>query len=275
MNKGICFYFGFASNPEDRVKKIKQAGFDCVITNADKKFDDQNGTIAKQVKLFKKYGLKLSSLHARYDCNVVEFWEEGKLGEKYKHSIVKDIKIAKKYGFTCVVVHLSGKPSEIGFKRFEFVLKNAEKYKVPIAVENLKNTQLLKQIFKRYNSEYLKMCYDSGHNNVYTPNFDFLENYKDKIICLHLHDNLGAKAKKTDLKPLQLKRRVLDLHTLNKYGNINWNEQAKKLSKVPFEINLDYEVMMHAHKGETEEEVLSEVYKQACQLEQKIENYRQ
>ena len=59
MNKGISFYFGFASTPEQRAKMISEAGFDCVITTADERFEHQNGTIEEQVELFKKYNLKL------------------------------------------------------------------------------------------------------------------------------------------------------------------------------------------------------------------------
>lgn len=51
MNKGISFYFGFASTPEQRAKMISEAGFDCVITTADERFEHQNGTIEEQVEL--------------------------------------------------------------------------------------------------------------------------------------------------------------------------------------------------------------------------------
>lgn len=82
MNKGICFYFGYLDcSVEERVKAIKDAGFDCVITNADKKLNYQNGTIKKQVKLFKKYGLELSSLHMRYNKeDLPNFWLNNKKG---------------------------------------------------------------------------------------------------------------------------------------------------------------------------------------------------
>ena len=81
MEKGISFYFGFDIRPKLRAKMIKEAGFDCVITNADKRFNRQNGSIAKQVKLFRKNGLKLSSLHMSYKSDELHyFWEEGKFG---------------------------------------------------------------------------------------------------------------------------------------------------------------------------------------------------
>ena len=63
MDKGISFYFGFESDIDERAKKLKEFGFSSVITCADKKFNHQNGSIRKQVKIFKKYNLKFSSLH--------------------------------------------------------------------------------------------------------------------------------------------------------------------------------------------------------------------
>ena len=98
MNKGISFYFGFNLNPELAAKLIKEAGFTSVITNADKKFKYQNGSIRKQIKIFKKYGIKLSSLHMQYNKDELPyFWQEGKFGEHLKQRLLKDVKIAKKY----------------------------------------------------------------------------------------------------------------------------------------------------------------------------------
>ena len=47
---GIRFYFGYNIEPELRAKLISDAGFKSIITSADKKYNKQNGTIAKQVK---------------------------------------------------------------------------------------------------------------------------------------------------------------------------------------------------------------------------------
>ena len=58
MNKGISFYFGYQIECKKRAKMIKDAGFDCVITSADKSFNKQNGSIKKQIKVFKKSWVK-------------------------------------------------------------------------------------------------------------------------------------------------------------------------------------------------------------------------
>jgi sugar phosphate isomerase/epimerase len=258
MNKGISFYFGYKYDKADRARDIKKYGFDTVITNADEAFDKQNGTIEEQIELFKKNGLKLSSLHSRYVSDELpEFFKEGEVGDKLENNLVKDVLVAKKYGFNSVVVHLFGQANEIGFERLRRVLKVCEETKIPLAIENINDQKTFVATFENVKSDYLKFCYDSGHNNAFDPDFDYLEKYGDKLVCLHLHDNGGKN----------------DDHTINKYGTINWDNIAKKLSKLP-DVNLDYELLMYKRSKESAEEILQEVSKQAVELEEKIKFYR-
>ena len=272
MNKGICFHFGYVYDDiEQQVKDIKKAGFDCVITNADERMDFENGTIKEQVKLFKQHDLELSSLHMRYvRSELPNFWHKNRIGAMMEKNLKKDIKLARKYGFKCVVVHLRGEPNEVGFNRLRRILKLCEKVNVPLAVENIGDYNCFSKTFKNVDSEYLKFCYDSGHNHAFDPQIDYLKQYGNKLIALHLHDNLGPNPTAKQLKGLTFKKQSLDMHTLNKYGNINWAEIAKKLAKIKNDVSLDYEVMMIYRKNETAKEVLSEVFSQACELENMI-----
>ena len=257
--KGISFYFGFITNPKARATVIKNTGFDCVITSADERYDCQNGKIASQCKIFSETGLIPSSFHMRYKKKELKFfWKDGEIGDKIEKDIVKDIKLAKKYGFSCVVAHFEGEASEIGFNRIRRVLKVCEKFDVPLAVENIGYQHLFEQIFATIKSDYLKFCYDIGHNNYFDPDFDYLSKYGNKLIALHLHSNDGT----------------ADMHTLNKYGNVNWDAFAKKIAKINPNINLDYEILMKKSGGETENEVVEETFKQACELEKLIEKYK-
>ena len=258
-NKGICLYFGYPLKKDEYARAIKNHGFDCVITIADKNLDWKNGTIRRQVKNCKKNNLKLSSLHMSYfGKDLTKFWEEGRYGDRLEKNLVKDVKIAHKYGFNSVVVHLKGEPNIIGFERIKRVLAYCEKYNIPLALENIGHFKTLKATFDNIKSEYLKFCFDIGHQNCYEPEIDNLEYFGDKLIALHLHSNMGKR----------------DEHTLNKYGNVDWENFAKRLSKLNPDINLDYEILMHTRHCEYYEEVLSEVYTQACELEQMIEKYR-
>lgn len=259
MNKGISFYFGYNINYKQRAKMIKDAGFDCVITSADKRFNKQNGSIKKQVRIFRKIGLELSSLHMSYrDTELKNFFLNNKLGDKLEKNLKKDIKIAKKYGFTCVVVHLKEEFTQIGIDRLKRLLKVCESVNIPIAIENIDYQNVFCQVFKEIDNKYLRFCYDSGHNNCFDSYFDYLDQYGDKLECLHLHDNDGLD----------------DLHTLNKFGTIDWDDIAKKLSNCK-EVNIDYELLMNVKGNYSAQETLNECYKQACELERKILEYKE
>ena len=286
MNKGLSFHFGFIyKDIEEQVKAIKEAGFNSVMTNPDPSMNKDNGSIRKQVKLFKRYGLKLSSLHSRYRrVELPHFFMDDKIGKKLERNLIKDVKVAHKNGFKCVVVHLKGETNQIGFDRLKRVLRVCEKLNVPLALENLSNNaKTLEETYKAIESDCLKFCWDVGHNNAFTPDIDFATIYKDKLITLHLHDNLGDNVSDETYQNIGYDRKYPkgegrtynpDMHTLNKYGNINWEEVAKKLSKINNELSLDYEVLMCYRKNETQEDVLKEVFEQAKQLETLVDKYK-
>lgn len=258
MKKGICFYFGVLNDIEERVQMIKAAGFDSIITNADDRFVFQNGKITKQVSLFKKYGLKLSSLHMRYKKeDLTNFFLDNNVGKKLEKNLKDDIKIAARYGFKCVVVHLNGEYSQVGFDRLKRLLNFAEKKNVPIALENLNDDRAFCYIMENFNHPYLKFCYDAGHNNAFHPEMDYLDKFGDRLICVHLHDNDGKS----------------DLHTLNEFGTINWKNLAKKLAKCQ-DVSLDYELMPQNDHGYDATQLLARCFKQACELEKMIEQER-
>lgn len=260
MNKkGISLYFGYTQKKGEYQKIISEHGFDCIITNADKNYDWQNGTIKNQMKYCKKYGLKPSSLHMHYyGKDLSKFWQDCNEGDILEKNLIKDIKIAHKYKFFCVVVHLVGEPNKIGFDRIERVLKYCQKYNTPLALENVGQFETLKATFDSIKNDYLKFCFDIGHQNCLEPEIDNLNYFGDKLIALHLHSNMGNK----------------DEHTLNKYGNIDWENFAKRLAKLNPNINLDYEIFMHTRNCENANDVLTEVYNQACELEKMIEMYK-
>lgn len=257
MDKGISVYFGFSSPIEERIKKIKEAGFDSVIANADPRFDYQNGSIKEQMKLCKKYGLKLSSLHARYlNSELKYFFENGKIGDKLEKNLIKDIKIAHKYGFRCVVAHMDGENNPIGLERLKRVLHYARKYKIPLAIENIHANNSLDYIFENLEDEYLKFCFDSGHEHTFSPNRSLLNEYGEKLVTLHLHDNDGT----------------ADQHTLNQFGSIDWKKLAKMLAKCT-PVSLDYELLLYSVPNNlTEDEALKLCYQNAVELEKMIES---
>lgn len=253
MNKGVRFYFGYDIDKRLRAKLIKEAGFDSVITSYDKKYQKVNGSLRFQAKEIKKYGLRPSSLHFRYETeDLPDFWEEGKKGEKAKKSLIQDVKNAKKYGFTCVVVHLAGTYSSIGEKRLLEVLEICQKINIPLAIENIGEAELFITVHEKISHPMLKVCFDVGHQNVFDKDFDVVDYCDEKIITLHLHNNDGT----------------ADQHSL--VGNIDWEKLGEKL-KNHKDISLDFELKGGLPHLSTEE-YLKEVKKLADVLEHYIQN---
>ena len=260
MKKGISFYFGYDSDYKERAKRIKEIGFDTVMTNQDERFIYQNGDTIAQMEVFNNNNLNVSSLHNKYKTNELEhFWKNDEIGEKLEKNLIFDILTANKYNFKCVVVHMIGEYNKIGEDRLKRILNICENNNVFLAVENIDYKQPLIDIFDNIDHPYLKFCYDSGHNNCFTPEIDYLEKYGDKLVCLHLHDNNGKQ----------------DQHTINKFGTINWDNLAKKLAKLDIDdISLDYEILMYGGEKAPEDEVLKETYNQAVELEKMILKYK-
>ena len=259
MQKGICFFFGVGYDPVQRAKDIKMAGFDAVIANADPRFDKQNAPFKKQIRLFKKNGLGVSSLHMRYKRDELpHFWLDDDIGKKLEKNLVKDIKLADKFGFKCVVVHMNGEVSTFGIERFYRILKVAEKHNVSLALENLNDDTSFRYLMDNVKHPLVRFCFDVGHQNAFHPETDYLKLYGDRLICLHLHDNDGT----------------ADQHTLNSFGTIDWKKIAKSLAKYD-DISLDYELMPRVLKGFSAKEVLTECFKQAVELETMIEKERE
>lgn len=261
MKIGISFYYGVENSPENRAKLISENGFENVITIDEPELKDQNLSLEQQVALFKKYNLNCSSLHMKYKAkDLPDFWKNTELGNKLEQNLIEDVINAKKFGFSCVVVHLFGEYSEIGKARLLNVLNYCEKYDLPLAIENIDCPEVFFKVFENIKHDYLKMCYDSGHNNVFDPQTEYFKDFSDKIIAVHLHDNSGAN----------------DDHTLNEFGSINWDKIAFNLANCPNLKSLDYELLLHSpHTNNlTEQEILEKCYKQAVQLKNSILNYK-
>ncbi len=256
---GISWFFGFNIKPKERAKLLHRYGFERVMTNADKRLNKQNGTIGQQMKLFRKYHLQPSSLHMTYTREELPaFWKTGKLGDRLEKDLIRDVKVAKKYGFHSVVVHITGEYSKIGIQRLERVLDFCQKKNIYLAIENLDNQDLFLKVMENAKHPYLKFCYDAGHHNIWMRDIDILDRYGDKLTALHLHSNNG----------------LVDQHTLSNYGTVNWEYIAQQLAERPT-ISLDYELLMkYCPEGMTAEDVVKQCAKDAKELESRIAFYR-
>ena len=98
-----------------------------------------------------------------------------------------------------------------------------------LALENSKNFAILRQFLASYGPEYVGLCFDSGHSNLPAQNgLDHLEDLKDRLIAVHLHDN-NSKG---------------DFHQPLFLGTVDWERLAGLLARSSYSKCLTHEVSM-------------------------------
>lgn len=219
MKYTIVDYFGYNLSPKERMKAIKQAGFDGVILLWADYFDSDYRDFPKYAE---NEGLYVENVHAPYmQANYI--WDDTITGQEYKNHIIRCIEDCSVYNIPTLVMHpINGitplPQNSIGIERFKIIIEAAEKFNINIAIENQGNPEYIDLVFRNIQSNRLYFCFDSGHENFYSPHHDLLDLYGDKLIALHLHDNNGQE----------------DTHALPFTGNVNWERISNRLRKINY-----------------------------------------
>ena len=111
------------------------------------------------------------------------------------------------------------------------IVKECESLQVNLALENASIKPLysdsfflgdnigdFKHIFFEINSPYINMCLDMGHANISEGPLKYIENFGEKIINIHYHDNRGK----------------IDNHLSPGEGTIPWKNVMSALKKVNY-----------------------------------------
>jgi len=257
MDLGIYTWFGFSYSFSDIIKLIKEAGFQYVMTWWGDEFENFTGPKEQHPGIIRKTGLKLENVHFPFE-GVNDIWEDTTAGQETFDRYCSYIDDCKTYEIPTAVVHTTSGDypppySQLGLDRFKRLIEKAEKNNVNIALENVRKPEYMDNIFKNIKSDRLKFCYDSGHENCFTPGLDFLAKYGDKLAALHLHDNDGAS----------------DQHLLPFMGNVKWERIMAHLKRLEYKGPLAFEIdsqFIDVSKEYTAFEYLSEAVKRASTL---------
>ena len=219
MIKSMNLYFNNHIPTKDKLDKIKEQGYDQYFTGLNRK--GENISIKKEFKYAKQLRLDITMVHCKYREKILNnFWKKNLIGTFIRLSY--ELQMKKIRGYTAnFVVHLHGNKqattSNIGLKRLEKLLKTANKCNLNLCIENLYSYDEIPYIFKTIHNENLKICFDIGHKNCLTPEFDLLNEYGEYVSVIHIHDN-NTKA---------------DQHDILGKGTVNISSLAKDLSKYP------------------------------------------
>jgi sugar phosphate isomerase/epimerase len=258
-NTELCIYtwFGFRLPFEEIVRIIKKAGFQSVMTWWGDEFKETDGYKENKPGIIRNEGLKLDNVHFPF-TGINTIWENTLDGQEIFNMFYSYIGDCKIYEIPIAVMHVTSGDSpppycQLGLDRFKRLIERAEKDGVIIALENLRKPEYLDYIFENIKSDKLKFCYDSGHENCYTPDIDLLGKYGDKLVALHLHDNYGTS----------------DQHLLPFNGTVNWDRIMTQLKKLNYKGSLALEIdaqYIDVSKEFTAQEYLNEAINRVNRL---------
>ena len=217
----------------DALDLIKDAGFDCFFTG-----HTDLEKVRALVEKGKRLGLTCEFIHAPFR-GINALWMPGldylDLMGRIKHTV----DVAHATGVPTVIAHVSSgwDPPEItdlGLARFDELVLYATEKKVTIAFENLRMIGNLAYLADRYrNMEYVRFCYDCGHEHCYTKTIRWMDVFGKRMVATHIHDNMGRGEERTG-DP--------DLHLLPFDGTVDYTAMMRKLDEYQFEGPLILEV---------------------------------
>ncbi len=226
---GLYTWFGYILPIEEKLKMIKDVGFETICTWWGNDFDQTDGDYRTHADLAQKYGLYLEHSHIPYyGCD--NLWLDNLDGQEILRIHTEAVKYAGQSGVPTLVMHphdrviTEGKRFDIFTDRLRRIIDSCDKYGVRLAIENLSDNTVIRQVQDMVRDiPFVGMCFDAGHNNVAGKgDLSLLEEYKDKIFALHIHDNDTTK----------------DAHLIPYEGNVNWKGFTKIMADSPFEGSL-------------------------------------
>lgn len=252
MQTGISYWFGYQLR--DRYNLIASTGFDNVMLQWGNEFVETEGQTELMPELARKAGLYVENIHTDFK-NTNLLWED-KLGwEDILNRYLSNVDDCYVHQIPTMVIHLTmgknpPKMNPLGIERYKRLIERAEQKHINIAIENMRYTEYLDYVFSSINSDRLKFCYDSGHENCFSKKGDLLDKYGDKLVALHLHDNDG----------------IDDQHRIPGEGTIDWETITSKLKQANYKGSISIEVsneFSEKDKNISIEMFLSKAYKQA------------
>lgn len=143
----------------------------------------------------------LNIVYAHLDTSRADdLWTVGESNEHYVNEMCNQIKICGKYHIPIAIMHANeGNPSRLvlppnehGIKSMLRILEVAKNENVKIALENVDkpNSDRFTYLLDNIKSDHFGFCYDVGHHQLYNPELDLLGMYGNRMMAIHLHDNL-------------------------------------------------------------------------------------
>ena len=238
-------------NAYSDIIKLREYGFEHFFIS------DLKGSFEKYRSVGESVGMSFDFIHAPFR-GINDMWLEGEGYRNIFGSMKLAVDHASAQGVPVVIIHLSSgwvppEINELGFSRFDQLVDYAAKKKVTVAIENLRAKDNVLAAMERYKDrENVRYCYDAGHEYCYTPGVDWIKIFGDKLICTHIHDNMGYDP---DIDP--------DFHYLPFDGTLDYADMIRRLDEVGYTGTLTLEVFnttREEYKSMTKDEFFKTCY---------------
>ena len=234
-------YFQSEGDPLPYLKRIAEAGFThihwCHHWNTD--FLYPNHEIEAIGRWFKEYRLRLLNLHASHGREkywVSQFEYQRLAGVEL---LQNRIQMTARLGGDVIIIHIpTTQPHDTRSSWLKQIRKSldqlepfATRHAVRIALENMPggDFEMLDTLLAEYNSEFLGVCFDTGHANLDGYGFEHLKRLKSRLIAVHLHDNDG----------------VNDQHKIPFTGTVDWDDFTDVIASSSYNGCVNLEVGIH------------------------------
>ena len=260
---GITSINGLSLSMDQRFSKIKDAGFESILLWWG---NDEEDSRTKRVTLACKYGLHIENAHATTD-NLNALWTDTSEGDCVLSEFKQEVVECSEFGIKALVIHLTNGNtpppiSSIGICRIEQLIKLAEHLKIQLAFENVRKSEHVRYVLDSFLSPCVGLCYDSGHEHIWSPDIDWLNEYGTRVFAIHLHDNNGDR----------------DSHLVPFDGTIDWIRKSKQIAKSSYTGTITIESEMHAsqlYEKDGFESFLSYAYEKGKKLAEAIYQHNQ
>jgi sugar phosphate isomerase/epimerase len=221
---GIFSWFGFVLPLPERLKLIREAGFNATTLWWEDEIGSPDIKKEHMPNIVRDSGLILENIHIPYD-NCDDLWSEQKPSrDAIVNKYISWLNDCAKYNIPMMVMHITDSinlpsPNQYGIDSIFRLLKVAEDLGVIIAIENTGREDYIYFVLSEIQSNYFGFCYDSSHNRIYSKNdLTLLEKFANCIVTTHLSDNDGSK----------------DRHWLPGEGIIDWEKLTNAFPKIKY-----------------------------------------
>lgn len=203
----------------------------------------------------RKISLGIENIHIPF-FGVEHLWKESVDTEDTMKMIMNSLDGCHNHGIGKAVIHPSNwrtieSLNKGGLDRFKKIADRARKYGVSLALENISDEFVLDHLFTEIPD--LKFCYDNGHKHIFHKDKNLFMKYSDRLIGMHLTDNLG----------------VDDTHDLPFDGSYDWKGLMNDIKAVEYQGPLSFEVSWQCDdeiKKYSDEAYIVELKKRAMKI---------